>query len=204
MRAMAELCAERGYRETTVDAVVERAGIERESFESMFEDGRDGCLLAAENAILGEVMSVVAESYSADRSEWDSGIAGIRAILELMAANPSYANTGYIVVRQGGPRQAKDAYEAGITLVVAMIDRLRDYGDGTIQPSSAARAALGGSEALIRREIASGRAAELPRHLPDLVYGATVPFLGQEEALRLARRSRAILASTAWRHEEPR
>jgi AcrR family transcriptional regulator len=200
---MAELCAERGYRETTVEAVVERAGIERESFDSMFKDGRDECLLAVENAILGEVMSVVAESYSADRSEWDSGIAGIRAILELMAANPSYANTGYIVVRQGGPCQAKDAYEAGITLIVAMIDRLRDYGEWEAQPASVARAALGGAEALIRQEIVSGRAAELPRLLPDFVYAATAPFLGQEEALRLARRSRAMLAGTPWRHEEP-
>jgi AcrR family transcriptional regulator len=188
---MAELCAERGYRETTVEAVLERAGIDRQSFDSMFKDGREECLLAAENAILGEVMSVVAETYSADRSEWDSGIAGIRAILELMAANPSYANTGYIVVRQGGPRPARDAYEAGITLIVAMIDRLREYSDRETQPPSAARAALGGAEALIRQEIVAGRAAELPLLLPDLVYAATVPFLGQEEALRLARRSRA-------------
>ena len=198
MRAMAELCAERGYRETTVEAVIERAGIERESFESMFKDGREGCLLAAENAILGEVMSVVAETYSADRSEWDSGIAGIRAILELMAANPSYANTGYIAVRQGGPQQAKEAYEAGITLIVAMIDRLREYGDGATRPPSSARAALGGAEALIRREIVSGRTAVVPRHLPEVVYAATVPFLGQEEALRLARRGRALLAGTPW------
>jgi AcrR family transcriptional regulator len=195
---MAELCAERGYRETTVEAVLERAGVSRESFESMFKHGRDECLLAAENAILGEVMSAVADTYSVDRSEWDSGIAGIRAILELMAANPSYANSGYIVVRQGGPRQAKDAYEAGITLIVAMVDRLRDYGDRATQPPSAARGALGGAEALIRREIVAGRAAELPRLLPDFVYAATVPFLGQDEALRLARRGRALLEGTPW------
>jgi AcrR family transcriptional regulator len=191
LQAMAELCAERGYRETTVEAVVERAGVTQETFDSMFKDGRDECLLAAVNAIMGETVSVVSGAYSADQSEWDSGIAGIRAILELMAANPSYANTGYIVVRQGGPRPAREAYEAGITLIVAMIDRLREYGDRETQPPSAARAALGGAEALIRQEIVAGRAAELPLLLPDLVYAATVPFLGQEEALRLAHRSRA-------------
>jgi AcrR family transcriptional regulator len=200
---MAELCAERGFRETTVEAVTERAGVGRESFDSMFKDGMDECLLAAENAILGEVVSVVAGSYSADSSEWDSGIAGIRAILELMAANPSYANTGYIVVRHAGSKRASDAYEAGITLIVAMIDRLRDYGEWEPQPASAARAALGGAEALIRQEIVAGRAAELPRLLPDFVYAATVPFLGQEEALRLARRSRAQPADGARRYEQP-
>jgi AcrR family transcriptional regulator len=193
VRAMAELCAERGYRETTVEALIERAGLSRASFESMFKGGLEECLLAAENAILGEVVRVVADTYSPDRSEWESGIAGIGAILELMAANPSFARTGYIVVRQAGTERAKDAYEAGITLIVAMIDRLREYGDREIQPPpGAARAALGGAEALIRREIDSGRAAELPRHLPDIVYAATVSFLGQEEALRLARRSRAM------------
>jgi hypothetical protein len=44
----------------------------------------------------------------------------------------------------------------------------------------------------VRREIAAGRAERLPSMLPDLVYAGTVPFLGQEEALRLARRGQDL------------
>ena len=198
LRAMAELCAERGYRETTVEAVIERAGIERESFESMFKGDRDECLLAAMNAILGETVSAVGGAYSADRSEFDSGIAGIRAILELMSVNPSYADIGYIVGPRTGPAQARQVHETGLRVLVVMIDRMRDYGDAEAQPPGAARAALGGAEAVVRREIVAGRLDQLPRHLPDFVYAATVPFLGQEEALRLARRAREAMAGSAW------
>jgi AcrR family transcriptional regulator len=200
LQAMAELCAERGYRETTVEALTERAGVSRASFESMFRGGLEECLLAAVNAIMGETISVVSGAYSADRSEWDSAIAGIGAILELMAANPSYASLGYIVGRQEGPPAVKQVYESGVNLLVVMLDRLREYGEWEAQPPNAARAALGGAEALIRREIVAGRLEQLPNHLPDIVYTATVPFLGQEEALLLARRARDAMKS-AWRYD---
>jgi AcrR family transcriptional regulator len=202
LQAMAELCAERGYRETTVEAVVERAGVTQETFDSMFKDGRDECLLAAVNAIMGETVSVVSGAYSADQSEWDSAIAGIRAILELMAANPSYASLGYIVGRHEGPPEVKQVYESGVNVLVVMLDRLRDYGGWDTQPPSAARAALGGAEALVRREIVAGRVEQLPRHLPAFVYAATVPFLGQDEALRLSRRARKAMAGSAWGYDE--
>jgi hypothetical protein len=195
---MAELCSERGYRETTFEAVLERAAVDPDSFAAMAAEGKEKCFLAAMNAILGEVVGAVGAAYSADRSEFDSGIAGVRAILELMAANPSYADIGYIAGPRTGPEQAKQVHETGLKVLVVMMDRLREYGETEAQPPDAARAALGGAEALIRREIVAGRLGQLPRHLPDIVYAATVPFLGQEEALRLARRGRALLAGTPW------
>lgn len=195
---MAELCAERGYRETTVEAVIERAGMEGEKRASLVEEGKEELFLAAMNAILGEVVSVVAGAYSADKSELDSGIDGVRAILELMAANPSYADIGYTVGPRTGPERAMEVHEVGLKVLVVMIDRLRDYGAWDTQPPSAAQAVVGGAEALIRQEIAAGRTAELPRLLPDLVYGATVPFLGQGPALELTRRARRLLTGTPW------
>ena len=201
LRAMAELCAERGYRETTIAAVIERADVDADSVNSMFAGGKDQILLEATNAIMGETMSVVSGAYSADRSEWDSALVGIKAILELMAANPSYAALGYIVGRQQAPDPVRRVYETGVTVLVVMLDRLRGYGDYESQPPNAARAALGGAEALIRKQIIAGRTADLPRLLPDIVYSATVPFLGPEEAIRLARRGREMLSGTEWETE---
>ena len=66
-----------------------------------------------------------------------------------------------------------------------MLDQLRGYsGAETPAPSFAARGAVGGAEAIIRRELVAGRADRLPDLLPDIVYGALVPFMDQEEALR--------------------
>lgn len=189
--AMARLCAERGYPETTIDDVLELARIDRDTFDRHFNSKED-CLLAAVNAIMTETVSVVGASYSGDRSEWDSGLIGIRAILQLMSANPSFAYVGYITSRQMAEAKVRDVRDSGVGLLCTMLDRLRSYSPDNRAPETAAAAAFGGAEALMRKEVAEGRTEQLERLLPDLIYGATVPFLGQEEALRLARRGRKL------------
>jgi AcrR family transcriptional regulator len=198
--AMVALCAERGLEKLSAAAISERARLPVEAFERQFgsEEGVEKCILAAVNAIIGDVLSAVSSSYSADRSEWDSGILGMRAILEYMAANPAVAYFGYITTRTTELPGVREVQESARHVIAAMIDRLRENALDTAPPPRAARAALGAADAVVRREIAAGRAAELPRLLPDLVYGATVAFLGQEEALRLARRGRQLLRGSAW------
>jgi AcrR family transcriptional regulator len=189
---MARLCAERGYPETSVEDVLELAAIDRATFDRHF-GGRGGCLLAAVNAIMSETVSVVGASYSGDRSEWDSGLIGIRAILQLMSANPSFAYVGYITSRQMAEADVRSVRDTGCGFLCTMLDRLRSYSPDNEAPTLAATAAFGGAEALMRREVAQGRTERLERLLPDLIYGATVPFLGQEEASRLAGRARLLV-----------
>jgi AcrR family transcriptional regulator len=197
LRAMSGLCAERGYAETAVAEIVARAGVSEQTFHELFAD-KEECAIGAVNAILGEVMSVFASSYSADLSEWDSIVVGIRAILELMAANPSFAYISYITARQMATPRVQEAREPGVRLLRAMLERLWAYAEDRPQPAAVPIAALGGAEAAVRRALVSGQTEELPRLLPDFVYAAAVPFLGQEEALRLARRGRELLRGSRW------
>ena len=60
-------------------------------------------------------------------------------------------------------------------------------------PSSAGRAAIAGAESLIVGQILAGNAERLPELLPDIVYITTVPYLGQEEALRQSREAEKLL-----------
>lgn len=195
--ALTELMAEQGYSETTVADVVERAEVDEEVFHSLFGD-KASCAVAAENAILSEVVAAVSSSYQADRPELDSVLLGVKAILELMARKPSYAFFGYVGARQMSPPPVFEIYDTGQKVLVAMLERGWEYSQLEIQPGRAALGALGGAEAIIRREVIAGRAEGLPRLLPDLTYAATVPFLGQEEALRLAQRGRELLNDTPW------
>ncbi|HEX5712139.1 MAG TPA: helix-turn-helix domain-containing protein [Solirubrobacterales bacterium] len=197
LHAMAELCAQRGYEATTVAAIAERAGVSEATFTELFGD-KEGCVASAFDAVLGEVLAVVAAAYSPDQSEWDSATQGIKSILEFMAAHPSFAQLSYIGVRQMGPRSLNTPYDAGVRMLAAMFDRGRDYSPTDNQPASAARAAIGGAEAVVRREIAAGRSENLPALLPQFIYGSTVPFLGQEEAMRLYHRAEELLAGTDW------
>lgn len=189
LQAMADCCAESGYAGTTVEAVLERAGVEPASFESHFA-GKEDCALAALNKIVSETLARISMTTSdapsaVERRKYEGG-----AILELMAARPSFARLGFIESRQGGTGRMHGAYESGARVLALMVERLGDGGGSAMT----ARAALGGAEAVIRRELAAGRAAGLPQLLPDFVYAVLVPFVGQGEALRQAKLAEKVAA----------
>jgi hypothetical protein len=197
LQAIAELCVEVGYFETTVATLVKRAKISEESFAKMFKGGKEECLREATRAIMGEMAGAVSASYSADLADRQSGMLGAKAIMELMAAKPSYAVLGYITGRQAAPPSVREVYLSGISFLVILIDRLRTEPGAHQPPESAARAGLGAGEALVRRELIIGHPEQLTKLLPASVYGATVAYLGQEEALRLARVCRELLGEDA-------
>jgi AcrR family transcriptional regulator len=197
LRSMAELWSKNGYRATNLEQVSELSGVATSRILELFGD-LEGTATGVVEVILGEVTATLSANYSADMSEWDSYLLTIKAILELMAAHPSFAYVVYIGSRQDGPPAVRQTHAAGIQLLVTMLDRLREYARFSEAPRTAARGSLGGPEAVVRREIAAGRTGDLPRLLPDFVYAATVPFLGQEESMRLARRGRELLAGGPW------
>jgi hypothetical protein len=199
MQAMTELCAIRGYAEVSAEQVAERAKLELEDFEREFSGGKAECTLAAVNSILGEVLGAVAVGYSPDRLQWESYLRGIKGILELMAAYPSYAHLCYITARQeANDQRLQEVYRTGSQALSVLLERLWQYSGAPEKPQNAPRAALGAAEAVIRREIVAGNTEQIPRLLPDCIYVATVPFLGQEEAVRLAGRARELLRGSMW------
>jgi AcrR family transcriptional regulator len=191
--AMAEVCAERGYTEATIDEILDRAGVSAEVFAQNFE-GKEDCAVALTNMILSEGTAAGSAAWSSDFSEPESTIVGFKALLEMFAARPSLAATGYIQARYAMPPSAFRAYASGVTIMASMIDRLRAYAtDETLAPRTAASAVLGSSGMVVRRAIIAGETKDLPKLLPDIAYGFLVPFLGQEEALRIAEQARELL-----------
>ncbi len=197
LQAMAEICAKEGFQGISVEQVTYRAGVERDAFERFFADLED-CALALVNALLGEALSVIGSSYSTEKPEWESGVRAIRGLLELLAAQPSFAYFGYIVARQMAPPHVRLASENAFGAATAMLERLWEDSESEVQPRRAGRAALGGAEALVRREIAAGRTEQLPRLLPQLTYAVTVPFFGLRAAIATAGRAQEMLRGTVW------
>jgi len=201
---MAQSCLRRGYEETTVEELLAATGLSREDFDCHFAD-KEQCAMAAVDAILSEGMAAVSSAYSADTSERDSALMTLRLLLRLFAERPAFARLAFIDSRQAMPSGGRERYEAGFAILTAMLDRLRaDSPGGERLPPSAARAAIGGGEALVRQRLVTDRGHQLPKILPDLVYAATVAFLGQDEALRLARGSRVLLRAEEEFADEPR
>lgn len=198
IRALIKLCTERGYNRVTADAISAKAGVERARFGELFGGGVEECAVAAVDLLIGRTMRIIAGAYSADLPEWKSGLAAMKLMLEEMAANPTYTEFGLISSRHADSERVRTAVESTKRAIATMIDRIRVEAVTQVQPPTTARGALGGREALLRREIIAGRASELPRLLPAFAYSAAVGFLGQEEALRLAERAREMLRGTPW------
>jgi len=192
LEAMASCCAESGYAGATIESVVERAGLDRPSFARHFESMED-CALAALNQIAAETLAAVATATSSDE-ETERRLFQIRAILELMEARPGFAWLAYVEARHGGTRRMRAAYESGARVLALMTERVSGGDDGVGRPPRAARAALGGAEAVVRRALCREESGELSRYLPDFVYAALVPFVGQKEALRESRAAAKLLA----------
>lgn len=190
--ATAEVWKERGYEGLSVAAICERAGLETKVFSTMFPDVEAASRSAVETPIAAMV-GLVGEQFALDRSEPESCMMGIVAILKLMAANPAYAYVVYVGRRLGRvPGRVSGVATTAGWFLAAMLERLRESSALGEQPVGSGLGALGAAEAVVRREVLAGRTDHLLAICPSVVYGATVPFVGQREALRLAHLSEQV------------
>lgn len=197
LNSMARACASKGYAATTIADIVEPAGVSRATFYELFNDKED-CLLAAMEVSLADAMGRIVTVYSPDKP-WATMVReAASAFLELLASRPSFARMALIEAPTAGGR-AFEMYASGKRVLQALLDRGRDDPlEEEAIPSSAGRGALAAAESLIVGQILAGNTKRLPELLPDVVYIVTIPYLGQDEALRQAREAeKAISPGTA-------
>lgn len=144
--AMAEVCAERGYAETSVERVAKRAGVSSVTFYKQFAGKRD-CLLAAHRQLLGRLLEEV------DRVRGESAPdaqvrAAIRNALGIFAADPPSARLLTVEVLAAGPEGVK----RHDSTVEALAERL-----GTDWVRAA------GLLALVGKHVVAGEADRLPQ-----------------------------------------
>lgn len=196
LNAMARACATKGFGATTIADVVEPAGVSRATFYELFKDKED-CLQASMELSLADTMGRIVEVYSPDKP-WATMVrdAG-RAFLELLASRPDFARMALIEAPAAGGRSL-EMYASAKRVLQALLDRGRsDPLEEEAIPSSAGRGALAAAEQLIVGQILAGNTERLPELLPDIVYIITIPYLGQDEALRQSREAEKLIRDGA-------
>jgi AcrR family transcriptional regulator len=181
---MAESCASRGYEATTVSDICALAGVSEASFEALFS-GKEDCLVAALRSVLEEGHKRIADVHSPQRP-WAAVVRdGVRALLELLAERPAFARLTLLdAPAAGGPASAQ--YAAAKAALLSYVERGRENAIEADIPAGAGRATLAGAEALVVGKILTGKGKLLAELAPEVAYLLTVPYLGQEEALRQA------------------
>ena len=167
--AMAEVCAERGYAETSVAAVAKRAGVSSVTFYKQFAGKRD-CMLAAHRQLLGRLLEEVdcvledEEGAAGGGGKVDGGAeakarTAIRAALALFAADAPSARLLTVEVLAAGAEGAK-CHDA---MVEAFARRLRPDGDrdGDAPVAAAEWVRVAGMLALVGKLAVAGEAGRL-------------------------------------------
>jgi AcrR family transcriptional regulator len=193
LNAMARSCASKGYGATTIADVCEGAGVSRATFYELFKDKED-CFHASMEVALADAMGRIVAVYSPDKP-WATMVRdAAAAFLDLLASRPSFARMALVEAPSSGER-AFELYASGKRVLQSLLERGRDDPvEEAAIPSSAGRAALSAAESLIVGQILAGNTARLRELLPDIVYITTVPYLGQEEALRQSREAERTAA----------
>lgn len=191
--AVIELCSEKGWQELREREVAAKAGLADGAFAVAFPEGIASAMAAAQAELSARVMGSVWASYSVDQSEWESGLRAMRSILEMFDQDRALAYFGFITTIYAAPKAVRDSQRSMRQAVASMIDRLREGADFLGAPPRASEAVLGGADAVVRRALLSETPKPLTEVMPSYVYGAAVPFFGQEQALWLARQTREYL-----------
>ena len=186
--ALVDTVAERGYNATTVAHITKAASVSRRTFYEHFAD-KEACFLAAYELVADHIrdsMQVAAEAFE----EWPQKVrAALGTMLSFLAGEPELARVCMIEpVAAGGEIAAK--HRASMQGFVEILKAGRPEHSGERPLPEATEATLvGGIVSLVVREINAGRTEKLESLLPDLVELTLAPYLGGEEASRLARQA---------------
>jgi AcrR family transcriptional regulator len=190
--SMIAAAAERGFAETRVVDVVERAGVSRATFYDLFEDLQD-CFLAAYDHVASRLLETATTAFErSPDATWPERIrAAVAAELELLVSWPEAARFALVEVLGAG----QDAL-ARRHSVLRRFAELVDVGRGQSPlnpPGLTSVAVVGGVQEVLAGEVIHGATASLPARLPDLVYWITQPFVGSEAAAAERDRARQVL-----------
>jgi AcrR family transcriptional regulator len=179
--AMVASCAAKTYAATTISDVVSAASISRTTFYKRFDDKRE-CFDAALDHCIEEVHGVIAASVSDADSTSEVVRKSSAAMLEFLAARPELANLLAAEAVAVDPTVTARYRE----LVIPTLEGL--WGEGfTRNHRISPGLAFGRAQLLIFSQVVGGRAQRLPELQPEIVYLASAPFTGHDEAARQAR-----------------
>jgi AcrR family transcriptional regulator len=174
MSAIAELTAESGYEATKIADIVRQAAVARKTLYDNF-DGKEDLFLSAIDSTMSEMRELV-EAACAEAESAEAGIvAGIEALLDYVAENPSASRMCMVEAISATPSSAR-LYDAGVREFVELFRRSAP--DGAELPATIEESLVGGVAWIVQLQIRRGEAERAPELLPELSQFVLAPYLG--------------------------
>jgi AcrR family transcriptional regulator len=186
VEATIEIAAERGYGETTIEEIVDRAGLDRPAFDRHFR-GKYDCFLSAWQDVNEKCLATMVKAYESAEAWPDRLRAVAEQIVSGLLDDPRRASFGVEVLAAG------DAARARRDMTMRVIAGLIDSGrllmdDPEAVPHTTAEALAGSAYGQIYSRVVRGDVDQLPALVPQLMSAAVMPYLGLEAAMDELRR----------------
>jgi AcrR family transcriptional regulator len=180
-----EAVAENGYADTTIAAIVKAAGLSRKTFYEHFKNKED-CFAAAYEASFGYLRQEIG-AVEGTKKDWALWVrARIGRLLGLLAAEPDLASFFLIAPASVGDPFILRHHEAMRELVAALVDGAPGRRGKSEAGGTREQALAGGISRLVVRKLDDGEAAKLGELLPALSELVLRPYVGDEEAAKVA------------------
>jgi AcrR family transcriptional regulator len=182
LRALAAEVCERGYHEATVAAIVGRARTSQRTFYESFAD-KEAALVAALDSSSAQMLAAALPAFRR-APDWPRSVRDtLEAMLRFAAEEPEYGRLGTVEMYAAG-RRALEQREA----VTESLEELLAAGFELAPeaPPLAPEATAGALYALLYDFVRENGPERLPELLPTANYLTLAPFLGAEDAYRVA------------------
>jgi AcrR family transcriptional regulator len=181
VEALIETAAERGYAETKVETIIERARVDRSAFDRHFR-GKYDCFLSTWQELNETCMREMVEAYNSEE-DWPDRLRAVACeIVEGLRHDPRRAHFAVEVLAAGDAARARR--DMTMRVIASLIDAGRnEMDDPDSVPHTTAEALAGSAYGQIYARVVRGRADELPALVPQLMSAAVMPYLGMDAAL---------------------
>jgi AcrR family transcriptional regulator len=182
LRALAAVVADKGYPDTTVAEIVERAGTSQRTFYEHFDNKEDAIVAALDSG--SAYMLAAALPAFRRASDWQHAVHDtIEAMFRWGAEEPEYARMGGVEMYAAGKRalDQREVVTEGMEGLLAPGYELKPD-----TPPIAAEAVGGALYSLLYDNVNKEGPETLPALVPTLVYVTLAPFLSGEEAYEVA------------------
>jgi AcrR family transcriptional regulator len=178
LRATAQL----GYRELSVQDVLERAGVSRPTFYEHFENKED-CFLAAFDAAAARLRQRL-EAAGEEGETWRERLRpALEQLLRFVNEEPDAAMTLVVDARAACPPALLRRDELLDHFASCLDTQVRAEAPAGEAPSAIAAAGIvGGIEALLYSRLNRGETSDIESLLPSLMYFAVLPYEGHAAA----------------------
>jgi AcrR family transcriptional regulator len=190
--AAVSVLVEKGFGDLTVEEVVDRAEVPRSTFDSRFA-GKQAVVEFAYETLFEQFLGRLSRAIKTQPS-WPLKVkVGVGATLDMAAAEPVKAQFLTLDTLATNKSLVHQRFESRERLARLLAAGRTEILHGAELPGVVEQTLIAGIAWVISSQLRNGEAEQLPALAPQLVELTLTPYLGREEAAKMARRPRPIV-----------